>query len=204
MSPEVSPLPIVSTPGEIRLAGMRMCLLDIETSFYGLRKSLEAVVGPAASAIIYESGLKGGRSYGSAVLRHRLMSPDADGFRQAVHEYSEGGFGRFDVEVLDFPKGHAVIRCAEPLSFEAYACLANDDPREGPVCDFSRGVFAGLLEAFTGQENLGCVEDACRAAADPACLFRVDLDAIAIESVVGKKLPRSRSRRPSAAQAART
>jgi hypothetical protein len=65
---------------------MRMCLLDVETSFYGLRKSVEGMVGEAASILFYESGLRGGRHYADALLRTHAMKADEAGYRQAILE----------------------------------------------------------------------------------------------------------------------
>ncbi len=152
---------------------MRMCLLDVETSFFGLRKSMESVVGAAAATLFYESGLRGGQHYAEALLHHAEYKADEAGYRAAVQGYSEGGFGRFEIRSLNFARGEAVIACAEPMAFEAYAIVANGERRAQPVCDFSRGVLVGLLCGFGKRSGLGGFEETCRATGAAECVFRV-------------------------------
>ncbi len=150
-----------------------MCLLDVETSFFGLRKSMEGIVGAAAATLFYESGLRGGRHYAEALLKQAAFQPDEAGYRAAVQGYSEGGFGAFEIRSLRFDRGEAVIACKEPMAFEAYAILANGERRPQPVCDFSRGVFVGLLCGFRNCSGLGGFEESCRASGAAECVFQV-------------------------------
>ncbi len=163
-------------PGELLDSGMRMCLLDVETSFFGLRKSMEGVVGAAAATLFYESGLRGGQHYAEALLKHDGYPADEAGYRSAIKEYSEGGVGAFEIRSLNFARGEAVITCKEPMAFEAYAILANGERRPQPVCDFSRGVFVGLLCGFRDRSGLGGFEESCRASGADECVFRVGDD----------------------------
>jgi len=150
-----------------------MCLIDVETSFHGLRKSVEGVVGDAAAILFYDSGLQGGLHYAEALLKQRAMTPDETGFRRSVDGYSVGGFGAFEIRELEFARGKAVITCKDPMAFEAHAVLANGEHRLQPVCDFSRGVLVGLLCGFTHRTDLGGFEETCRAAGSGECLFRI-------------------------------
>lgn len=170
---------------------MRMCLLDVETSFYGLRKSVEGVVGEAASILFYDSGLRGGQHYADALLRNHAMKADEAGYRQAILEYSEGGFGAFEIRELDFARGKARIVCRDPMAFEAYAAVTNHDLRKQPVCDFSRGVVAGLLSGFSGRTGLGGYEESCRAAGAPECLFRIDEEEVTRAAAISRNLSRA-------------
>ncbi len=169
---------------------MRMCLIDVETSFHGLRKSVEGVVGDAAAILFYESGLRGGTHYADAILRNGVMTPDEPGYRRAIEEYSVGGFGAFEIRELDFARGKAVIVCREPMAFEAHAALANGERRPQPVCDFSRGVLAGLLSGFTHRTDLGCFEETCRAVGSDECLFRIGGDEAMRRAAVARSLSR--------------
>jgi predicted hydrocarbon binding protein len=167
-----------------------MCLLDVETSFYGLRKSVEGVVGEAASILFYDSGYRGGMHYAEALLRSHGMNADEAGYRQAIHEYSEGGFGAFEIRELDFARGRAVVVCQDPMAFEAYAAVTNHEPRKQPVCDFTRGVLVGLLSGFGRRGDLGCFEETCRATGAPQCLFRVGEEEAMRAAAISRNLAR--------------
>jgi predicted hydrocarbon binding protein len=177
--------------GELLDSGMRMCLLDVETSFYGLRKSVEGVVGEAASILFYDSGVRGGMHYAEALLRSHAMKADEAGYREAVHGYSEGGFGAFEIRELDFARGKGRLVCRDPMAFEAYAAVTNHDPRKQPVCDFSRGVLVGLLAGFSGRTDLGCYEETCRATGAAECLFRIDKEVVTRAAAISRNLSRA-------------
>lgn len=177
-------------PGELFDSGMRMCLLDVETSFHGLRKSVEGVVGDAAATLFYESGFRGGARYAAALLAHGVMTMDEGGYRRAIHEYSEGGFGAFEIRELDFARGKALLSCKDPMAFEAYAAIANGEHRSQPVCDFSRGVLVGLLGGFTRLKDLGGFEETCRAAGAKECMFRIGGEEAMRRASVARNLSR--------------
>ncbi len=181
--------------GELLDSGMRMCLIDVETSFYGLRKSVEGVVGEAASILFYDSGFRGGVHYAQALLRGHVMKADEAGYRRAILEYSEGGFGAFEVCELDFAGGRARLACREPMAFEAYAALANRDLRKQPVCDFSRGVLVGLLTGFSRRKGLGCYEESCRGAGAPECVFCIDAEEVTRAAAIRRNLSRASANR---------
>jgi len=186
-----SKLPIEGRPGELLIAGMRMVLLDAETSLYGLRKSSEELIGKAVSTLFYNAGLRGGLKYAAAVIGRGLLRNDADGFRDAVREYSEGGFGNFEIRSLEFHGGEAVVSCREPASVEAHAFLANGERRLYPSCDFSRGVLVGLLAGFAHREGLDGLEESCRAMGDDACVFRVGREEAIGKLSLGRRMARS-------------
>lgn len=173
MPPARPPIRLEGRPGELLESGMRMCLLDVETSFFGLRKSMEGVMGAAAATLFYESGVRGGQRYAEALLQNSTVKADEAGYRVAIRRYSEGGFGAFEIRSLTFARGEVVIGCREPMAFEAYAVLTNGERRPQPVCDFSRGVFVGLLSALRGRPGLGGFEEACRATGAAECVFQV-------------------------------
>ncbi len=170
---------------------MRMCLLDVETSFHGIRKALEGVVGDVSATLFYDSGLRGGLHYAKARLKQGGMTPDETGFRRAIREYSEGGFGAFEIRELDFAGGVAVVACREPMAFEAYASLANGEHRAQPVCDFSRGVLTGLLSGVGKRSGLGCFEETCRASGAEECVFRIGPEEAMRRASVARSLARS-------------
>jgi predicted hydrocarbon binding protein len=162
-----------SRPGEILIAGMRMCLLDVATSLFSLRKSLEAIIGPAVATIFYDAGFQGALKYAESIVTKNLIRADEAGFREALTEYSDGGFGRFEIVSIDFPAGQATISCTDPASAEAHAFMANRDRRKQPGCDFSRGILVGLFSGIGGRTGLAAFEESCRAAGDDACVFRI-------------------------------
>lgn len=168
-----------------------MCLIDVETSFHGLRMAIEGVVGDAAAILIYDSGFRGGLHYAEALVRHGTMTADEAGFRQAIRGYTEGGFGAFEIEELEFAQGKAVLTCTDPMAFEAHAALANGEHRSQPVCDFSRGVLVGLLCGFTHLSNLGGFEETCRAAGAAECRFRIGEEEAIRRAAVIRSLSRS-------------
>jgi len=170
---------------------MRMCLIDVETSFHGLRKSVEGVVGDAAAIMFYDSGLRGGVHYAEALIKHRVMTADEAGYRQSIEEYSVGGFGAYEIRELDFAAGRATIACKDPMAFEAHAALANGEHRAQPVCDFSRGVLVGLLCGFTHRRDLGGFEETCRAAGSAECLFRIGGEEAMRRAAVSRSLSRA-------------
>jgi predicted hydrocarbon binding protein len=177
-------------PGEILVAGMRMCLLDAETSLYSLRKSSEDLIGQAVSTLFYNAGFHGGLKYAAAVIDRKLIREDAEGFRDAIREYSDGGFGDFEVRSLDFQRGDAVLSCGDPASVEAHAFLANAERRAYPSCDFSRGVLVGLLAGFAHLEGLEGMEETCRATGDESCIFRIGKEAVIRKLSVERSMAR--------------
>ncbi|HII39664.1 MAG TPA: hypothetical protein HA326_00395 [Thermoplasmata archaeon] len=184
--------------GELLDSGMRMCLLDVETSFHSLRKSVEGIVGEAASTLFFESGFRGGANYAQALVRNRAMRADEAGYRQAIREFSEGGFGAFQIRELDFAGGRACVTCREPMAFEAYAALTNHEVRKQPVCDFTRGVLVGLLAGLSQREDLGGYEESCRATGAPECVFRIDQEEVTRSAAIARNLSRGATppRRP--------
>src|SRR5690242_9212480 len=78
-----SGLSMESKPGEILIAGMRMCLLDVATSLFSLRKSLEAIIGPAVATIFYDAGFQGALKYAESIVAKNLIRADEAGFREA-------------------------------------------------------------------------------------------------------------------------
>ena len=65
-------------PGTLHLGQARMVLLDIESSFWGLRRQLEALVGwRLTDAVLQQAGANGGaafaRAFASADFLHPLL-----------------------------------------------------------------------------------------------------------------------------------
>jgi predicted hydrocarbon binding protein len=173
---------------------MRMCLVDVETSFFSLRKSMEGIVGAAAAILFYDSGLRGGTHYAEARLKQGSLEANEAGFRLVIEGYSEGGFGAYEIRELAFAKGEAVIVCKDPMAFEAYAVVANGERRSQPVCDFSRGVLAGLLSGLTKRNNLGGFEETCRATGAAECIFRIGEEETMRRASVTRNLASSAAR----------
>ena len=187
-----SGLPLDSRPGELLVAGMRMCLLDIVSSLFSLRKSSEAIIGPAVATIFYDAGFQGGLKYAASVTSSQLIRSDEAGFREAILEYSNGGFGKFEIASIDLRGGQAMISCRDPATAEAHAFIANRERRDRPVCDFSRGVLAGLLSGIGHVEGIACLEETCRATGDEACVFRIGTKDVIERQSVERGMRRAR------------
>ena len=155
--------------GWICVGGSRTCLTDIEHGFYGIRKSVEELIGPVAGTVYYNAAIEGGIAYINGSLAAGTIAQSEQGFRDAVDIYAELGFGGFVVEEIDYARASAVVVSAD--AFEGWAWKKNND--HAKACYYSSGILAGYMRALTGRDDVECVEAECIAEGADACVFVV-------------------------------
>jgi PAS domain-containing protein len=164
-------------PGVLRFGGARMALLDVKDGFWGLRRQMEALVGPRLTdAVLQQAGANGGASFARAFAG---SAGDAQALRDCIAAYQAAGFGQFHVEVLDWffddaqdkPAGRVLIRAHK--TFEAWAMQQHDQSPESPVCAYTAGVLVGFVNVLAGRHDVVCIERACQAQGAEACLFEL-------------------------------
>jgi len=163
--------------GWINVGRTRMVLFDILKGFYNLRRVLDKEVGENASYLIFQAGLKGGYSFVIPMIKTGRISPDAQGFTDALSIYSDGGFGDFRIQEMDWASGYAYITC--DCSFEGWIYRQNMKKTKRPSCDYTRGIILSFMQAThyysqTGLANdLDCIEVSCLAAGHNICQYIV-------------------------------
>lgn len=165
-----------------------MCLFDITGGFYSIRESLEKTIGAATIGILYQAGVAGGKRFAVSASRIGMIRKKADGLMDCVDIFSQAGFGNFDVIEVDCETPHVTIECVTPPAFEAFAFKENKSSSRTPVCDYTRGVFAGFCRSLLGREDIYCVELECRASGSLSCVFEVgpqrDMEKIAVQASI--------------------
>ncbi len=156
-------------PGVLLFGGVRMALLDIEAGFWALRQHLEALVGRRlADAVLQQAGAVGGASFARTFIDPQ-QDNSASALRDCIAAYQAAGFGRFEVETLDWPIGRAVIRATN--AFEAWAATRHGV--EQFSCAYTAGVLVGFVNVVAGRSDVVCVERACQAHGSDACIFEL-------------------------------
>jgi signal transduction histidine kinase len=158
-------------PGTLRFGGVRIALLDVEASFWGLRRQLEALVGRRLTdAVLQQAGVNGGVSFA-----HTFIGPNPADGAQALYEcvaaYQAAGFGQFQIEALEWPIGRALIRGTE--TFEAWMMRQHGQKADTPVCAYTAGVLVGFVNELSGRRDVVCVKHACQGKGDDTCLFEL-------------------------------
>ena len=159
--------------GEIRVGGLRMCLFEIAGGFYSIREELERTIGPATSTIIYHAGVNSGKRFVSSAARIGMIKRGAGGLADCIDIYSQAGFGDFTIVETDHSVPRVLVECTSPIAFEAFAFKENNSTAKVPVCDYSRGVFAGFYQQLVGRHDVMCVESHCRASGSSRCVFEI-------------------------------
>ncbi|MFX0206453.1 MAG: hypothetical protein ACFFDT_10750, partial [Candidatus Hodarchaeota archaeon] len=132
--------------GEIRVGGLRMCLFEITGGFFSIRESLEKSIGPAASTILYQAGVRSGKRFVASASRIGMIRTGRQGLTDCIDVFSQAGFGNFSIVDFDWEIPQMVIECCNPTAFEAYAYQENKSSPIVPVCDYTRGVLAGFIQ----------------------------------------------------------
>lgn len=92
-------------PGTLRFGGARVALLDIENSYWTLRRHLEALVGrPLADAVLQQAGVNGGVSFARALVA-TAPPTGAQALLDCLAAYQTVGFGEFEIVELEWPFG---------------------------------------------------------------------------------------------------
>ena len=159
-------------PGVLHFGGARMTLLDVEGGFWALRRQMEALVGRRLTdSVLQQAGANGGASFARAFVSGVPLPAPAEAVRDCVAAYQAAGFGRFEIETLEWPVGHVVVRGSD--TFEAWMAVRHGQACEGPTCAYTSGVFVGLANVLDGRRDVVCVERACQAEGAEACVFEL-------------------------------
>jgi predicted hydrocarbon binding protein len=155
-----------------------MVLLDVEAGFWALRRQMEALVGPRLTdAALQQAGANGGASFARAFVgrgdagRENGECDGASLLRDCIAAYQAAGFGRFEVLEIDWPLGRVLVRGRD--AFEAWSAQQHGGHVEGLMCAYTAGVLVGFVNVVAGRRDVVCVQRACQARGDPACLFEL-------------------------------
>jgi len=170
--------------GVLYFGGARMALLDIEAGFWGLRSQIEALVGRRLTdVVLQQAGVNGGASFARAFIGQTPAIDGAQALRDCVASYQAAGFGRFEIEVLEWPFGPKRSSAQDrPIgrvlirgtgTFEAWMMRQHTPVAEEPVCAYSAGVLVGFVNVLSGRHDVVCIERTCQAQGDQACLFEL-------------------------------
>jgi signal transduction histidine kinase/predicted hydrocarbon binding protein len=158
-------------PGILRFGGARMVLLDIEASFWGLRRQLEALVGRRLTdAVLQQAGANGGAAFARAFCSADVAD-EGQALRDCVAAYQAAGFGQFEIEALEWPIGRVLIRGTN--AFEAWMMRQHVQKTETPACAYTAGVLVGFVNALASRQDVVCIKRACQAQGADACLFEL-------------------------------
>jgi PAS domain S-box-containing protein len=160
-------------PGVLSLGGARVAMLDIEAGFWGLRRQLEALVGPRlADLVIQQAGANGGASFARSFTGEAGdLDHPSQALRDCIAAYQAAGFGHFEVRQVEWPIGRVEVQARD--SFEAWMMARHNQSPGSPVCAYTAGVLVGFVNVIAGRSDVVCLERACQAAGAEACLFEL-------------------------------
>ena len=162
----------IDSPGVLRFGGARMALLDIEAGFWGLRHQIETLVGQhLTDQVLQQAGANGGASFAASFIGEVSEAEGEQVLRDAITAYQAAGFGRFEVEAMEWPIGRIIIRGRDIL--EAWAAQKHDQVSERSVCAYSAGVLVGFVNVLGGRRDVVCIERTCQAQGAEACIFEL-------------------------------
>ena len=160
-------------PGVLTLGGARVAMLDIEAGFWGLRRQLEALVGPRlADQVIQQAGANGGASFARSFTggTENLDDP-ALALQDCIAAYQAAGFGQFEVESVEWPIGRVAVKARN--SFEAWMMARHDQTPGSPACAYTAGVLVGFVNVIAGRTDVVCIETICQANGAEFCRFEL-------------------------------
>ena len=158
--------------GVLRFGGARMALLDIEAGFWGLRRQIEALAGERLTdSVLQQAGANGGASFAAAFTSESSAADPPQLLRECVAAYQAAGFGRFEIELLEWPLGRVLIRGED--TFEAWMMGQQDQEPRSPACAYAAGVLVGFVNVLAGRNDVVCIERTCQAQGAEACLFEL-------------------------------
>jgi len=159
-------------PGDLRFGGTRMALLDIEAGFWGLRRQMEALVGRRLTEnAMQQAGANGGATFASAFVTGVNEETAISHFLDCVAAYQAAGFGKFDVEILDWPIGRVLVHGQN--TFEAWMMQQHNQPVENPACVYTAGVLVGFINVLTNRRDIVCIQHTCQAQGAEVCTFEL-------------------------------
>lgn len=164
-------------PGRLEIGMSRMCVLDIVGGFLSIKEGLRNEIGGRGKDVLYNAGFEGGRSFIDKLIEAKRLTSDEAGLKEALSQYSSGGFGTYSV--LDCNLSTGLVNFVGNDCFEAWAHKEKKLIEHEQVCDYSRGVLAGFVSAICNFHNptlakdIYCVESSCSIKNNKICSFIV-------------------------------
>ena len=160
------------SPGVLQQRGLRVALLEIDASFWSIRRQMDELIGSSlASSVLKQAGVGGGTSFAESVGVAKNVQEQAHNFDICLKTFQSAGFGKFDIQSLDLASGKAEIHVHE--AFEAWAMLQHGQQNGIPACAYTSGVLSGLFNTITSRRNVVCVEQHCQSLGHPHCEFKL-------------------------------
>lgn len=158
--------------GIIHFGGARMILFDIEGGFLGIRGQIEAVLGEKlTNNILQQAGVNGGASFAASYAARSGCETCPDMFRGCLSAFQKAGFGRFEIEIFEWPIGRIVIRGEN--TFESWVALRRSSSGNEPVCAYTSGVLVGFINSISNRNDVVCVKHKCQGLGDDYCLYEL-------------------------------
>ena len=148
-----------------------MALLDIQAGFWGIRRQVESMIGPRlTNSVLQQAGANGGASFASSFVEQSGLEKSAT-FAACLEAYQVAGFGKYEIISMEWPVGRIHIRAIDAI--EAWMFQQKNKRVSEPVCSYSAGVFVGFVNVIGERQDVVCVERACQAKGDEACVFEL-------------------------------
>lgn len=162
---------IETSTGILELSGARMALLDVEAGFWGIRRQVEALLGPRlTNAVLQQAGANGGASFAQSFVGPTAIEKST-AFTACVQVYQAAGFGKFKIVSMEWPLGRIQIRASE--AFEAWMLQQHSEKTDAPICAYTAGVFVGFVNIIAGRKDVVCIEHSCQGKGDEFCQFEL-------------------------------
>ncbi len=165
-------------PGVLHFGGARMAMLDIQAGFWGLRRQIEALIGPRlTNSVLQQAGANGGASFASSFIQDPSEETFTESLRACITAYQAAGFGKFSVEHVeafqdDEPlAGRVTIRARD--AFEVWAARQHGKHTQEPICAYAAGVLVGFVNVLAGRNDIVCVERTCQIQGKEVCRFEL-------------------------------
>lgn len=151
----------VIAPGNIRVRGARAAVLTGDL-VARIERMFQRMAGKGPSPVVFEAGRTMGMQLAGGALEPSLA--------EAASFLADTNLGRLVVVSLDDAGRGGILRVEG--SFFALAYAENAGRSSRPVCDYLRGLLAGVFERCLGGRFL-CLERRCAARGEDACEFSV-------------------------------
>lgn len=160
------------SPGFLSFGSARMALLDIEAGFWGIRRQIEALIGPQlTNSVLQQAGANGGASFAASFGTAEVGLEQSRLFENCVQAYQAAGFGKFTITEANWPIGRIKIRAQ--ASFEAWMTQRHSHQAKTPICAYTAGVLVGFVNVISGRQDVVCIEHRCQAQGDELCEFEL-------------------------------
>ncbi|MGD1992806.1 MAG: GAF domain-containing protein, partial [Anaerolineae bacterium] len=137
-----------------------------------LRRQMEALVGrELTDAVLQQAGVNGGASFARSFVEQTPVPDGPQAFRDCVAAYQAAGFGRFEIETVEWPIGRVLLRGQD--TFESWAVLQHGKARQESVCAYTTGVLVGFINVLSGRNDVVCIQRDCQAQGADVCRFEL-------------------------------